>query len=86
MIIIKIQDSGVGIPADVIDKIFEPFFTTKKEEKGVGLGLPVVYGIVQRHKGTIHVESKLNQGTTFTIQLPAVLNKATLLELKETKS
>jgi two-component system NtrC family sensor kinase len=85
-IIIKIQDSGVGIPADVIDKIFEPFFTTKKEKKGVGLGLPVVYGIVQRHKGTIHVESKLNQGTTFTIQLPAVLDKATLLELKETKS
>ncbi len=85
-ILIKIHDTGFGIPADVIDKIFEPFFTTKKEKKGVGLGLPVVYGIVQRHKGTIRVESQPNKGTTFYIQLPASQENTTLHELKEMES
>jgi len=50
--------------------IFDPFFSTKKEGKGVGLGLAVVFGIIQRHQGTIQVDSKLDQGTTFTITLP----------------
>src|SRR4030043_264872 len=50
-IIIRIQDTGAGIPEELLDKIFEPFFTTKKDQKGVGLGLPVVYGIIQRHHG-----------------------------------
>jgi two-component system NtrC family sensor kinase len=74
-IIIKIQDSGVGISEEVVDKIFEPFFTTKKDQKGVGLGLPVVYGIIQRHRGKIWVKSKVNEGTTFFIQLPTRLDK-----------
>ena len=67
---IKISDTGIGIPEDVLPHIFEPFYTTKKEGTGVGLGLSVVYGIIQRHQGTIHVESKPGKGTTFYIKLP----------------
>ncbi len=67
---IKIIDTGVGIPEDVLPHIFEPFFTTKKEGKGTGLGLAVVYGIVEGHYGQISVESKVNFGTTFTVTLP----------------
>lgn len=72
-ILISIQDTGVGIPEEIVDKIFEPFFTTKKDQKGVGLGLPVVYGIIQRHHGKMWVKSKPNEGTTFYIQLPTRL-------------
>ncbi len=67
---IKIIDTGVGIPDEALPHIFEPFFTTKKEGKGTGLGLAVVYGIVERHGGKISVESKVNHGTTFTVTLP----------------
>lgn len=66
---IKISDTGRGIPSDQIDKIFFPFFTTK--EKGNGLGLALVHKIILSHNGTISVESKEHQGTTFTITLPA---------------
>ncbi len=68
----EIEDTGVGIPEENVRNIFDPFFSTKKEGKGVGLGLSVVYGIIERHKGKITVESKENQGTTFFIQLPRV--------------
>jgi len=67
---LQISDTGIGIPEDVLPHIFEPFFTTKKEGSGSGLGLSVVYGIVQRHQGLIHVESKPGKGTTFLIKLP----------------
>jgi signal transduction histidine kinase len=67
---IQIQDTGSGIsPAD-LPHIFEPFFTTKKEGKGVGLGLSVCYGIIERHDGKIEVNSVVGQGSTFTIELP----------------
>ncbi len=69
-ILIRISDTGIGIPDEVKSKIFEPFFSTKKDKKGVGLGLVVVYGIVQRHNGKIWVESRAGQGTTFFIELP----------------
>ena len=69
-IAISISDTGVGIaPAD-LSHVFEPFFTTKKDGKGVGLGLSVVYGIVERHGGKITVESTPEKGTTFTLFLP----------------
>jgi two-component system NtrC family sensor kinase len=69
-VIIQIQDTGIGISDEVKDQILEPFFSTKKDKKGVGLGLTVVYGIIQRHKGKIEVESKRGEGTTFCIKLP----------------
>ena len=67
---IDIGDTGVGIPTEVLPKIFEPFFSTKEAEMGVGLGLSVVYGIVQRHGGQIEAESKVGRGTVFHLRLP----------------
>ena len=66
----KIKDTGCGIPTENLDKIFEPFFTTKGQ-KGTGLGLAVIWGILEKHDGTIKVESQVNIGTTFTVRLPA---------------
>lgn len=68
---ITVRDTGVGMSDEVKAHIFEPFFTTKAEVKGVGLGLAVVYGIVDLHHGTIDVVSSPGRGTTFTITLPA---------------
>jgi two-component system NtrC family sensor kinase len=67
---VSVSDTGVGIPEDVQDSIFDPFFSTKNEAKGVGLGLAVVYGIVQRHEGEITVDSRPGHGARFTIRLP----------------
>jgi len=67
---IQFQDTGHGIPEAEIDRIFDPFFTTKASKNGTGLGLSLSYGIIQNHGGTIHVESQVNKGTTFTIHLP----------------
>jgi two-component system, NtrC family, sensor kinase len=70
-VVVKVSDTGKGIPKENISQIFEPFFTTKKTCSGAGLGLAVVYGIVRDHRGTIKVDSVLGQGTSFTIRLPA---------------
>jgi len=67
---IQVRDNGRGIPAELIAEIFEPFFTTKEGENGVGLGLPVVYGIATRHHGNITVDSAPGEGTVFTVTLP----------------
>jgi two-component system NtrC family sensor kinase len=67
---LEVADTGSGIAAADLPHVFEPFFTTKPEGKGVGLGLAVVYGIVQRHRGRIDVDSKPGLGTTFTVRLP----------------
>ncbi len=69
---INISDSGSGIPKENLDRIFDPFFTTKPEGEGTGLGLSVSYGIVARHGGQIEVDSRMGEGTTFTILLPSL--------------
>lgn len=69
-VILEVTDSGVGIPAEQRSVIFEPFFSTKADQSGVGLGLAVVYGIVQRHFGDIEIESEPGRGATFRIRLP----------------
>ena len=69
-IIIKLKDTGIGIPAEIRDKIFDAFFTTKHKVKGVGLGLSVCYGIIKDHGGDIRVKSKAGKGSTFSIILP----------------
>jgi signal transduction histidine kinase len=67
---IAFEDTGPGIPAEILARIFDPFFTTKPEVSGTGLGLSVSLGIVQSHGGTIDVKSELGAGTTFTVTLP----------------
>jgi signal transduction histidine kinase len=67
---IDIEDTGVGIPEENLDKIFQPFFSTKLPEEGTGLGLSISKDIVEKHNGKITVKSKVAQGTCFTIYLP----------------
>jgi len=68
---ISIADTGMGIRPDILDKIFEPFFTTKDPRHGTGLGLSTSIGIVRAHGGFMHVHSRLGEGTTFVIYMPA---------------
>lgn len=67
---VKVIDTGHGIPDDVLPRIFEPFFSTKGEIKGVGLGLSMVYGIISEHHGRIEVDSRVGEGTCFSVILP----------------
>jgi len=67
---LEVVDTGTGIPSESLDHIFEPFYTTKSEGYGVGLGLSTVYGIMERHHGSVQVESQVGKGTTFTLKLP----------------
>jgi two-component system sensor histidine kinase AtoS len=67
---INISDTGKGIPPHIVNKIFDPFFTTKP--RGIGLGLSITYQIVKKHGGTIKVESELEKGTSFVINLPEI--------------
>ncbi|MEJ5300165.1 MAG: ATP-binding protein [Thermodesulforhabdaceae bacterium] len=74
--VIKIRDTGKGIPKEHIGRIFDPFFTTKEGSSGTGLGLSIAYGIVKKHRGSIEVTSEVGKGTEFTIRLP-LTNKET---------
>ena len=73
--ILTIHDNGSGIPADILPHIFEPYVTTKNQLEGTGLGLAQVWGLIKQHNSEIEVESKVNQGTTFTIKIPCVAFK-----------
>jgi two-component system NtrC family sensor kinase len=68
-VMIEVRDTGKGIPHEFLPYIFDPFFSTKGVE-GTGLGMSISYGIIKNHKGNIKVESTVNVGTTFTIELP----------------
>jgi two-component system cell cycle sensor histidine kinase/response regulator CckA len=68
---LEFADTGCGIPLENLPRIFEPFFTTKELDRGTGLGLATVYGIIRQHQGWIQVRSEVDQGTTFQIFLPA---------------
>jgi len=69
---LAVEDSGPGMPPEVLEKVFVPFFTTKDIGQGTGLGLPVVHGIVTSHQGEIHVQSEPGRGTRVEVKLPAV--------------
>ncbi len=69
-IVIQVADDGPGMPAEVAERVFEPFFTTREDEGGVGLGLSVVYGIVERHGGTIALQTAPGEGCCFSLRFP----------------
>lgn len=71
-VMVSFSDDGEGMPPEVMSRVFEPFFTTKEVGKGTGLGLATVYGIIIQSGGTVDVESKVGEGTTFRIYLPVV--------------
>jgi signal transduction histidine kinase len=73
---IEVHDTGCGIPPHVMPRIFDPFFTTKGTGEGTGLGLSVSLGIVERHGGELLVESQIAKGSTFTVVLPVVRDRA----------
>ncbi len=67
---IVVRDDGSGIPPEILPRIFEPFLTTKETGRGVGLGLAISHSILERHNGSIEVQSEQGRGTTFTVTLP----------------
>jgi signal transduction histidine kinase len=69
---VRVQDNGSGIAPEHLSQIFEPFFTTKPDGKGTGLGLSIVQEIVHRHGGVISVDSKVGEGTAFSLKLPVL--------------
>ncbi len=82
-ILITVADTGVGIPAAIIERIFEPFFTTKEIGRGTGLGLSTVIGIVKNHGGFVDVVSETQRGTQFKVFLPASETSAIAIEETE---
>ncbi|MCP3967602.1 MAG: response regulator [Lentisphaerae bacterium] len=83
---VAIQDNGVGIPAESMRKIFDPFFTTKARGKGTGLGLAMVYNIIDMHNGFIDVKSESGKGSTFTLFLPEMLPGEEEYEIQKVSS
>lgn len=85
MIRVIFEDTGPGIPKEILNKIFEPFFTTKGVGRGTGLGLSISYGIIQQHGGRIYARSTPGQGATFIIELPILQEEKTIPSQKEEK-
>jgi signal transduction histidine kinase len=70
-VVLKVSDTGTGIPPEAMDKIFDPFFTTKSNWQSTGMGLTMVHKVVEEHRGTIAVDSQPGQGASFTLRFPA---------------
>ena len=70
--VIRVRDTGTGMDAETKARLFEPFFTTKGPEKGTGLGMAMIFGLMDQHDGFIHVESGLGQGTTISLYFPTI--------------
>lgn len=81
-ICICVQDTGIGMSREILDHVFDPFFTTKTPDRGTGLGLPTVLGLVRSHKGFIDVHSVPGEGTTFEVWLPALQAETTVKPVK----
>lgn len=71
-VMVKVKDTGIGIPKESLSKIFDPFFTTKQKSNGTGLGLYLSYNVLNEHSAKIFAKSKINQGTEFTILFPSI--------------
>ncbi len=82
-VLFRISDTGTGIPAEIVDKIFDPFFTNKGPDKGSGLGLSTVMGIVKSHKGHVEFDTKVGHGTEFRVYLPAEPGMPQLAAVKQ---
>jgi two-component system, NtrC family, sensor kinase len=79
-VIVRVRDTGCGIAPENLPRIFDPFFTTKPVGEGTGLGLSVTYGIIERHGGAIEVESRLGEGTVFTVTIPVDARRGAVRE------
>jgi|GEM_PF-403267 len=77
---LSMKDTGAGIETENLSRIFDPYFTTKEIGKGTGMGLAVIYGIVQQHAGSIQVETEIGKGTTFELYFPAIDSKPLMKE------
>ncbi len=77
---LHVEDTGVGMDEATCQRVFEPFFTTKEQSRGTGLGLTMVYNIVQQHKGSIHLRSRPGHGTSFTVELPTTAARPPAVE------
>src|SRR5205085_4584575 len=84
-LVIRVADTGTGIPPEIMDKIFDPFFTTSDPGKGTGLGLATVVGIVKAHGGFTNVRSEVGQGTVFFVYLPAAADNARSVDAPATE-
>jgi hypothetical protein len=82
-VVVEVSDTGEGIPAENLSKVFDPFYTTKGVGNGTGLGLAVTYGIIQEHAGTIEVQSREGEGTTFRMKFPTAVESAQKIAINQ---